>query len=448
MASSYQFPADFEWGAATAAYQIEGAYNEDGRGMSTWDTFSRLPGRTLDGDTGDVACDHYHRTKQDIELMKQLGLKHYRFSIAWPRILPTGEGAVNQAGLDFYSQLVDDLIAAGIEPLITLFHWDLPQALQDNYGGWKSRRVAELFAEYTDVVTKALGDRVKKWSTINEIMCFTTMAHKLDQHAPGGLEPDAITNQTVHHALLGHGLATQVIRQNIPDATVGIVDNLYAPWPLHRDEAHIAAARKAFKDRNAQILFPLLTGKYDEQAYQRHFGDLPQYTDEDMAIISQPLDYIGYNFYNHPPVRPSDNEQGFEVIDMPDAYPRTDMGWPITPDAMYWLLKFTQDYFGDLPIYITENGMAAADKVERDGTVQDMDRIEFLRTHLRACHQAIAEGVPLKGYYVWSLFDNFEWAFGYTKRFGIIRVEYDTQKRIVKESGHYYKAVMASNSVL
>ncbi|WP_087506585.1 GH1 family beta-glucosidase [Neiella marina] len=448
MKNSYQFPADFEWGAATAAYQIEGAYNEDGRGMSTWDTFSRLPGRTLNGDTGNVACDHYHRTEQDIALMKQLGLKHYRFSIAWPRILPNGEGEVNQAGIDFYSKLVDDLLAAGIEPLITLFHWDLPQALQDKYGGWKSRKVAELFAEYADIVTKALGDRVKRWSTINEIMCFTNMAHKTEQHAPGGKETDQVANQTVHHAMIGHGLAVQAIRNNVPDAIVGIVECLFAPWPLHNTESHLDAARKAFKDRNAQILFPLLTGEYDEVAYQREFGDLPEYSAEDMKIISEPLDYIGYNFYNHPPVRPSDKPWGFDIVDMPEAYPRTDMGWPITPDAMYWLLKFSQEFFGDLPIYITENGMAAADKVERDGTVQDMDRIEFLRTHLRACQRAISEGVPLKGYYVWSLFDNFEWAFGYDKRFGIIRVEYDTQQRIIKESGHYYSAVMAENAVL
>ncbi len=448
MEQKYLYPSDFIWGAATASYQIEGAYNEDGRGMSTWDTFSREPGRVLNGDTGDIACDHYHRTKEDIALMKEMGLKNYRFSIAWPRIMPTGEGEVNQKGLDFYSRLVDDLLEAGIEPLITLFHWDLPQALQDKYGGWKSKEVSRLFAEYADVVTKALGDRVKRWATINEIMCFTILAHEADVHAPGGKEPKAVTNQTVHNALLGHGLALEKIRANVPDAIAGIVENLSAPWPLLTEEPYLTAAGTAWKYKNSQILFPLMTGRYDREIFERQFGPLPEYTEEEMKKIGAPIDYIGYNFYFGTPVRADDNVKGYRDIEMPAAFPRTAMGWEINPEALYWSLRYTKEYFGDIPVYITENGMAADDKVEEDGSVQDIDRISYLRSHLKSMHRAIEEGINLKGYYVWSLMDNFEWALGYSKRFGVVRVNYETQERTVKESGRYYSRVMAANRVL
>lgn len=448
MDQKYQFPADFIWGSATASYQIEGAYNEDGRGMSTWDTFSRQPGKVVNADNGDVACDHYHRTKEDIALMKKMGLKHYRFSIAWPRIMPDGEGKVNQKGLDFYSTLVDDLLAAGIEPLVTLFHWDLPQALQDKYGGWKSKEVSRLFAAYTDVVTKALGDRVKRWATINEIMCFTILAHKMGVHAPGGIETSQVVNQTVHNALLGHGLAMQKIRKNVPGAIVGLVENLSAPWPLLAEEPYLTAAVTAWKYKNSQILFPLMTGKYDREIFERQFGPLPEYTEEEMKIISAPMDYIGYNYYSCTPVRAAENVKGYKDVELPAAYPRTDMDWAITPEALYWSLKYTKENFGNIPIFITENGMAAADSVEEDGSIQDIDRISYIRSHLKSCHRAIQEGANLQGYYIWSLMDNFEWALGYSKRFGIVRVDYKTQKRTVKESGKYYSRVMANNRVL
>ncbi|MBF9018142.1 MULTISPECIES: GH1 family beta-glucosidase [unclassified Oceanispirochaeta] len=448
MKQDYKFPSDFVWGSATASYQIEGAWQEDGRGESTWDRFCRIPGKVIGGDTGNVACDHYHRFKEDVALMKDLGLKNYRFSVAWPRIIPGGEGAVNQKGLDFYNKLVDELLAADIEPLITLFHWDLPQVLQSKYGGWKDKRMAQLFADYSDVVSRSLGDRVKKWATINEIMCFTTLAHKSDWHAPGGFESDKISNQTVHHALLGHGLATQVLRKNVKDSFVGLVDNNDAPWPVLDTEEHRKAARKAWKDRNAQRLFPMMTGEYDEEAYVLHNGEMPDYTAEEMKIISSPVDYIGINFYNCPPVEAADNKEGYKEVQLPKGYPRTEMGWPITPDALYWNLKYLKDFFPEIPVYITENGMAGKDRVSSDGSVKDYDRIEYLRTHLRACHRAIEEGANLKGYYLWSLMDNFEWAYGYSKRFGMIRVEYDTQKRIVKESGKYYSRVMKKNRVL
>ena len=448
MTNKHQFPKDFIWGAATASYQIEGAYNEDGRGMSTWDTFSRIPGKVVNADNGDVACDHYHRYKEDVALMKEMGLKNYRFSIAWPRILPEGEGEINRKGLKFYSDLVDELLAAGIEPLVTLFHWDLPQSIQDKYDGWASRKTAELFADYTRIVVQALGDRVKRWATINEIMCFTIVAHNQDRHAPGGRRDAAYTNQTVHNALLGHGMALKVIKEECPDAKVGIVENLQAPWPYYQSEEDIEAARKAWKEMNAQRLFPLFTGRYEPNDFAMYEGPLPEVEDGDMELISQPLDYIGYNFYSHPAVRKADNEAGYETVPIPEAYPRTDMGWPITPEALYWALIFTKDYFGDIPVYIAENGMAAADQVEEDGSVQDTDRVEYLRNHLRACHRAIEDGANLKGYYVWSFMDNFEWSFGYSKRFGIIRVDYDTQKRTVKESGRFYSRVITENRVL
>ncbi len=447
MVQDYKFPDGFVWGSATASYQIEGAWQEDGRGECVWDRFCRRPGKVAGGDTGNVACDHYHRYKDDVALMKEMGLKHYRFSIAWPRILPQGRGSVNTKGLDFYNSLTDELLAAGIEPLVTLFHWDLPQVLQDQFGGWKDRNMASYFADYSDIVSRSLGDRVKKWATINEIMCFTTLAHKLDMHAPGGKESDKITNQTVHHALLGHGMAVQVLRKNVKDSFVGLVDNNEAPWPVVAEEPHLSAARKAWKERNSQRLFPMMTGEYDETAYVRHYGALPDCTAEDMKIISAPVDYFGINFYNCPPVAAADNEAGYEPVELPEAYPRTDMGWPVTPDALYWDLKYMKEFFPELPVYITENGMAARDRMSEDGTVKDYDRIEYLRTHLRACHRAIEEGANLKGYYLWSLMDNFEWAWGYSKRFGIIRVDYDTQKRTVKESGKYYSRVMAGNRV-
>ncbi|MDC7232630.1 MAG: GH1 family beta-glucosidase [Spirochaetales bacterium] len=448
MSKEFKFPADFTWGSATASYQIEGAWQEDGRSECTWDRFCRRPGKVIGGDTGNNACDHYHLYKEDVALMKELGLKNYRLSTAWPRIIPDGEGAVNQKGLDFYSRLVDELLGAGIEPLITLFHWDLPQVLQDKYGGWKSRKTADLFADYADVVSRHLGDRVKRWATINEILCFTTLAHRDDVHAPGGAEGMDVANQATHHALVGHGLATRVLRKNVPGAIIGLVDNNDASWPVLDTPEHKKAARKAWKDRNAQRLFPIMTGEYDEEAYVREFGKLPEYTAEDMKIISEPTDYFGINYYSAAPARAADNAAGYELVEVPKAYPRTDMGWPVTPDALYWNLMYMKDFFPEMPVYITENGMAAADSISEDGRVYDYDRIEYLRSHLRSCHRAIEDGANLKGYYLWSLMDNFEWAWGYGKRFGMIRVEYDTQKRIPKESARYYSQVMAENRVL
>jgi len=443
------FTEDFKWGAATASYQIEGAYDEDGRGLSVWDVFSRRPGKIMNNDNGDIACDHYHRYKEDVRIMKEMGLNAYRFSIAWPRILPTGEGKINRKGIDFYNRLIDELLENNIEPFITLFHWDLPQALEEKYGGWRSKTVSKLFAEYAGIVVKEYSDRVKYWATMNEIICFTYLAHELDKHAPGGREPRKVTNQTIHNALLGHGLAYTAIRQNAKkEAKIGLVEVPGAVFPIYDAEEHIEAARKAFFDKNQAILFPLMTGKYNEELVRLLGADMPDYNEEEMKIISQPLDYIGYNNYFGTPIRAAQNEKGYEEVDIPSSFPKTEMGWVITPRALYYILKFSNDFFPGLPIYITENGIACDDRETEGGEILDIDRIEYLRNHLQQCKSAINEGIPLKGYFVWSLLDNFEWSWGYSRRFGIVRVNYSNMARTIKLSGRYYSGVIKSGRVL
>jgi len=448
MKSFISFPKDFTWGAATASYQIEGAVSQGGRGKSVWDTFSDKPGKVQNNDSGERACDHYNRWKEDIEIMKELGLKSYRFSIAWPRIFPNGEGEINQEGVDFYNNLIDGLINAGIEPAVTLFHWDLPQSLQDRLGGWKSKEVSRLFGEYAAFCGKTFGDRVKRWFTINEISCFTILAHEWDWHAPGGKEDKQTNNQVVHNALLGHGLAMKALRDcGHQDIQVGIVENLITPWPVYNSQEHIEATRKHFYDWNQYILFPVMTGKYDKKAYEKQRGPLPEYTEEEMQLIGAPMDFIGYNIYQGDCVRVSDNEAGYEVIQKPELYPRTDMGWGITPKAIYWAIMNTQHYFGDIPVYIAENGIACKDKEEENGEVLDIDRVEYLRSHIEMCGRAIQDGGNLKGYYAWSLMDNFEWAYGYSKRFGLVRVNYRTMERTIKLSGRFYADVIANNGL-
>jgi beta-glucosidase len=446
---SFTFPRDFLWGAATAAYQIEGAYNEDGRGLSVWDTFSRRPGKILNNDTGDRACDHYHLYRQDVALMKDLGLNSYRFSISWPRIFPEGEGRINLKGIDFYSRLTDELLKAGIEPLATLYHWDMPQALEDKYGGWRSKDVSKIFADYSAFITEKLSDRIKLWSTMNEIPCFTFMAHALDRHAPGGIEPRKITNQTVHNALLGHGMAVSAIRASVKNKiSIGLVDVPSHTWPVYETKENIEAASKAFRDRNQQILFPLMTGKYGRGFIDLEGNDMAGYTDEEMKLIGQKIDFIGYNVYYGDPVRASGNEAGYEIVPLPESYPKSDMNWGVSPRALYYILKHSQEYFPGVPMYISENGMACKDTETDNGEILDIDRVEYLRTHLEMCSKAIQDGIDLKGYFLWSLMDNFEWAWGFTKRFGIIRVNYSSLKRTVKLSGKYYSEVIRAGKVL
>jgi len=444
----FNFPENFVWGAATAAYQIEGAVNEGGRGVSTWDVFCDQPGRILNGDSGEVACDHYHRWEQDINLMKELCLNSYRFSLAWPRIFPDGEGKPNPEAVAFYNRLIDSLLKADIQPWITLFHWDLPWSLQERYGGWRSRETAQIFADYALYCGEVFGDRVKNWFTINEIMCFTHLAHREDRYAPGGKLTDKEVNQTVHNALLAHGLALKALKNTQSDLRVGLVENLNAVWPLYGDSEGIRAAQKAFSDLNQQRLYPAMRGCYNADVYERYNGPMPDILDGDMAIIGLKTDFIAYNYYHAVPIESSVDTPGWKEVKIPKHYPRTDMAWPITPEGLYWTLIFSSTAFPDLPIYIAENGCAVRDYEERDGSVNDVDRLEFHRVHLQACARAIAEGAPLAGYFAWSLMDNFEWSEGYSKRFGLVRVNYRNQKRTIKASGRYYAETIRAGRVL
>lgn len=456
--SSYQFPADFAWGAATAAYQIEGAVTADGRKPSVWDTFSAIPGRVLNNETGAVACDHYYRYEDDVKLMASLGIKHYRFSLAWSRILPDGRGAVNQAGIDFYQRLVDCLLKHGITPHATLFHWDSPQALEDLYGSWRSREMAKDFADYATVAVTHLGDRITHWMTINEIYCFTHIGYGVGQvppHAPGTVvnSPKEVW-QTSHHALLAHGMACQAIRAASPvPCSVALVDNFVPTMPIAETPEHIAAAKEAFHlhSTNGGIITPALTGAYSPALLQQLGEDAPDIQPGDMEIIHQPLDTFGFNNYFGIYVRAIDREPGYEFLDFAKTYPKYHMPWLFfTPESTYWGIRHISETLGkpDLPIYITENGCAVEDELNQNGEVIDNDRILFLRQYLKSAHRAISEGYPLKGYFVWSLLDNFEWAWGYERRFGINYVNYATQQRIPKASADWYAECIRQNRVV
>lgn len=488
--TSYQFPEEFIWGAATAAYQIEGAATEGGRKPSVWDTFSATPGRVLNGDTGTVACDHYHRYQDDVKLMVELGIKHYRFSMAWPRIIPDGRGAVNEEAIDFYKRLVDCLLDHNITPHATLFHWDSPQALEDLYGSWQSREMASDYADYVTAVVNRLGDRITHWMTINEIPCFTHMgyavgnplnlgnsaeqeiqtvanlegkswstpgANNLDQkppHAPGTLVRSLKQVwQTSHHALLAHGLGCQAIRAASPVAcSVALVDNFAVTVPITESPANVEAAKKAFHTcgQNGGIIFPALTGTYSPLLLEQLGENAPDIQDGDLKIINQPLDALGFNIYSGTYVRAVDNELGYEFLELPKGYPRMHMPWlNIVPECLYWGIRHISETVGrpDLPIFITENGCAAQDEVNANGEVIDTDRIMYLRQHLKSAHRAVSEGYPLKGYFVWSLMDNFEWAWGYDRRFGITYIDYSTQQRIPKASFDWYRDCIRTNRV-
>lgn len=458
MATPYPFPEGFRWGAATAAYQIEGAVAEEGRRPSVWDRFCQEPGAVLNGDSGAIACDHYHRLPEDVALMKALGITDYRFSIAWPRILPDGRGSVNEAGIDFYKRLLDALQEAGITPHATLFHWDSPQALEEAYGSWRDRRMAEDFASYASAVVQRLGDRITHWMTLNEISCFTHIGYGVEQrppHAPGTLvaTPKDVW-QTSHHALLAHGLACQAIRAASPQACrVALVDNFAVPVPLMETPEHIAAAQRAFPllYANGGIIQPALTGAYSPELLAQLGENAPDIRAGDLEMIHQPLDYLGINVYSGMYVRAAETAAGYEVLPFPTGYPRLNMPWlQIVPESLYWAVRHVGETLGrsQLPLVISENGCAAADALTEQGEVIDSDRILYLRTHLQAAHRAISEGYPLKGYFVWSLMDNFEWAWGYDRRFGITYIDYATQARIPKASYHWYAQCIRQNGLV
>jgi beta-glucosidase len=438
--TNHTFPHNFLWGAATASYQIEGAWNEDGKGESIWDRFCHTPGRVINGDTGDVACDHYHRWREDIALMRHLGLKAYRFSISWPRIFPNGFGRVNPPGLDFYDRLTDTLLAANIEPFITLHHWDYPQVLFEN-GGWTNRNNLGYFADFAAVMAKRLGDRVRHWATFNEPSVIAWDGFVSGEHAPGEQDP-VKARQVAHNLMVAHGLAMQAIRGVAPGLEVGIVLTQWGVDPASDDPADIAAAEHAWNAGDTLFLHPIFTGHYHPETVDSLGGDPPDIKAGDMALISQKLDFLGINSYSRSVI--SARQGRLENIPGSEY---TEMGWEVcAPAFRRMLVKINNDYHLP-PIYITENGAAFKDEVAPDGRVHDERRIDYLRQHFTQVRGAMQDGVDIRGYFVWSLLDNFEWGYGFTKRFGIIRVDYETQKRTLKDSGEWYSRVIAANSV-
>ncbi|MFF3095477.1 GH1 family beta-glucosidase [Streptomyces cyaneofuscatus] len=438
------FPADFTWGVATAAYQIEGAVTEDGRSPSIWDTFSHTPGTIDGGDTGDVACDHYHRVPEDIGLIKQVGADAYRFSIAWPRVVPGGDGPVNKAGLDFYDRLVDGLLEAGVTPFATLYHWDLPQVLQDR-GGWTVRETSEHFAAYASHVVERIGDRVKDWATLNEPLCSAWIGHLEGRMAPGLTDLTAAVRAS-YHLHLGHGLAVQAIRAASSDARVGIVNNLSPIVPASTSEADLAAARRADGHINRWWLDPVLGRGYPQDMVETYGVELPV-RPGDLETIAAPLDWLGLNYYFRQIVTadPSGPAPGFTQVPVADAR-HTYMDWEVYADGLEQLLLRLTEEYGVERIYVTENGSAYQDTVAADGSVHDPERVRYLEEHLAACARAVAKGAPLAGYFAWSLLDNFEWAYGYDKRFGLVHVDYATQRRTVKSSGRRYAELIREHA--
>jgi beta-glucosidase len=437
------FPPDFRFGTATSAYQIEGAAAEDGRGPSWWDTFSQTPGNIRDASTGDIACDHYHRWQDDLDLMQDLQLQAYRFSIAWPRVLPQGRGRLNPAGLDFYERLVDGLLARGITPYATLYHWDLPQPLADA-GGWQVRGTAEAFAEFAAQVMRRLGDRVARWATLNEPRCSAYVGHLEGRHAPGWTDL-AATLKAAHYLLLAHGRGVQALRAERADASVGIVLDVKPFTPAAPGAEHEAAVRRADGVFNRWFLDPIFKGAYPEDIAADYAAVMPPVEPGDLALISQPIDHLGINYYTrghvlHDPAQryPHAAEQR-----VPGAHYST-MEWEDWPDGLYRMLVRLQRDYAPGAIYVAENGAAEPDAVDADGRCRDTARVNYLAGHLQACARAVAEGVPLDAYLAWSFMDNFEWGRGYTQRFGLVHVDYATQRRTPKDSALAYRDFIAA----
>ena len=443
MKNSYQFPSDFVWGVAAASAQIEGAAFTNGKGLSIWDTFCRVPGKVALGDTLDVACDHFHRFEQDADLMKSLGWKNYRLSVAWPRVYPAGRGAVNQAGLDFYSRLIDAFLQRGITPWVTLFHWDLPQALEDE-GGWLKRETVEAFGDYADTITRYLGDRVKNWFTLNEMPCFIGLGYEQGIHAPGHKLPKKVVNQGYHHALLAHGRAVESVRRHVPGGRVGLVHNPVTPIPVIETGEHIEAARGQYERFNGPLMAPIFQGAYP--AWFMDSPDAPQVSEGDLQSIAQKGDFLGLNLYAGHFVRA---QAPLESVPFPVQFPQGDLPWiKVTPQTLYWQIRLAHEVFGADSFYITENGAAFADEVTADGEVLDLERREFLRNYLIGLHRASEEGFDVRGFFAWSVMDNFEWAEGYAKRFGLVHVDFQTQKRTPKLSAQWFSAVCRENRLL
>jgi beta-glucosidase len=455
------FPDGFRWGVATSAYQIEGAWQEDGKGESIWDRYAHTPGNVANGDTGDVANDHYHRYEEDVALIRDMGARAYRFSISWARVFPDGAGASNPKGVDFYSRLVDELLAAGIEPFATLYHWDLPQALHDRYGGWQSSDTAKAFADYAGYVAEVLGDRVRNFFTINEFQTFVTMGYsgipaddgtdELRHMAPGLTLPDRQFNQVAHHAVLAHGLATQAIRARAPAGTkVGCAENLTVAQPAINTPDAIKVAEAATREANARYLTVMLEGRYTDAYLAEAGANAPAFTDDELATISTPLDFVGINLYR--PgfyVLPTDDERGYREVPISPSHPRMHAPWLVfDPEILYWGPRLVHSIWAPRSMYITENGCATLDVPDDQGRVDDTDRVMFMRTSLGELQRAITDGVPVDGYFHWSAQDNFEWTAGYGDRFGLVHVDFETLQRTPKLSAAWFAEAARRNAVI
>jgi beta-glucosidase len=448
------FSGDFLWGVATSAFQIEGAVNEDGRKPSIWDTFTHQQGNIYENQNADIACDHYHLFHRDVAMMKELGIKAYRFSISWSRVLPDGVGKVNQKGIQFYHELIEDLLSAGIEPVLTLYHWDLPQVLY-NRGGWLNPESAEWFEEYTRVIAENYGNHIKYYITFNEPNCFLGVAHMAGVHAPGTKLPVRDILQMSHHVLLAHGRAVKVLRSIAgPQCKIGFAPTGPMHYPKSSDPDDVEAARKAvfsieesikFKALNLRMWYdPIFLGKYPDEALALYGDQMPRTEPGDMELISQPVDFIGQNIYNGHMVQADESSCGFSFVERPFSHPRVMNNWPVTPESLYWGPKFLYERYGK-PIMITENGLPMHDMISLDGKVHDPLRIDGLTRYLSYLKRVVDDGIPVAGYFLWSLMDNFEWALGYPMRFGLIYVNYDTQERIYKDSAQWYREVIQHN---
>lgn len=443
-----KFQDQFMWGTASAAYQVEGAYAEDGKGLSVWDAYTQESGHVAHGENGNVACDHYHRFREDVQTMREMGVKNYRLSISWPRVIPNGTGEVNRKGLQFYSDLVDELLANGIEPLVTLFHWDYPYALHKR-GGWLNPAASDWFAEYAKVVVDALSDRVQYWMTLNEPQVFVGCGYAIGKFAPFQTLPVRDLAQISHNVLLSHGKAVKVIREHAKKKPIIGFAFCTPCWTPENDspEAVEEARRKSFSISRGRLCFdtawwadPIVLGDYPKEAYEVLGDDMPQIAPGDLECISQPIDFYGVNIYES---KANENPDGYAE----NAYlgcARTQMGWPVTPEALYWGPKFLYERYRK-PILITENGMASHDWVQLDGKVHDPQRIDYMKRYLRELYRATQDGTDVMGYMYWSVMDNFEWADGYDKRFGLVYVDYCTQKRTIKDSGYFYRDVIRTN---
>jgi beta-glucosidase len=448
-ASDSTFPADFVWGAATAAYQIEGAASEDGRGPSTWDVFCKRPNAVFEGHSGDIACDHYHRYRDDIALMRELGLQAYRFSVSWSRVLPEGRGQVNPAGLSFYDRLVDGVLEAGIQPFCTLFHWDLPQALQQR-GGFVNRDVADWFADYANLLGQRLGDRIKLWITQNEPQCYIGFGLGSGHHAPGLPLDFSDTLVAAHNSMRAHGKAVRALRDSVPGARIGYVLAAQLARPASDSQVDLEAARAAtfaIRDRthtnNTWWTDPVVRGEYPEDGLRLFGHEMPRFPSSDWDDVKQLPDFLGLNIYRAETVRAGSDGRP-ETLPVPPGYPRSGVDWqPMTPDALYYGPRFFHERYG-LPLWITENGLSTRDQVFLDGKVHDPQRIDYMHRNLLELRRAMRGGANVEGYLAWSLLDNFEWADGYKQRFGMIYVDYQSQRRVPKDSYHWYKDVIAS----